>query len=76
MIDETEIEKRRARIAACEVCGGKGWVCENHPDKAWPEGCDCGAGMPCVCNSNDEDNPPDVTGVFDSVVAVRGKSVN
>lgn len=20
-------------------------VCENHPDKAWPDECDCGAGM-------------------------------
>lgn len=23
------------------------WVCENHPDRDWPDGCDCGgAGMP------------------------------
>lgn len=24
----------------------KDWVCENHPDKAWPDECECGAGMP------------------------------
>jgi hypothetical protein len=24
-----------------------GWVCENHPDRAWDKemGCECGAGM-------------------------------
>ena len=35
----------------CEVCLGEGWVCEDHPLKAWDggDGC-CGApGMPCVC---------------------------
>lgn len=32
----------------CPVCGGCAWVCENHEDKAWPEGCYCGAGMPCA----------------------------
>lgn len=35
----------------CKVCHGDGWVCENHPDKAWSKsGCECGAGMPCECN--------------------------
>src|SRR5216684_6245431 len=35
----------------CPVCFGIGWVCENHPDRAWHEelGCMCGAGMPCEC---------------------------
>jgi hypothetical protein len=23
-------------------------VCENHPDKLWPEQCSCGAGMPSL----------------------------
>jgi hypothetical protein len=23
-------------------------VCENHPELAWPDRCDCGAGMPCL----------------------------
>lgn len=69
-----QFDKRRKRIAACAVYGARGGVCENHPDKPWPEGCDGGAGMPCVCNTND--NPPDVTGIFESVVAVRDKSVN
>jgi hypothetical protein len=42
----------------CTQCQSTGWVCENHPDKAWDVkdgGCNCGAGMPCpVCN-NPED---------------------
>lgn len=32
---------------SCIVCGGAGLVCENHPDKAWPDECACGAGEPC-----------------------------
>jgi len=31
----------------CLICGGTGIVCENHPDKSWPEECRCGAGEPC-----------------------------
>jgi hypothetical protein len=37
----------------CEICGGEGWVCENHPFIAWDDGdgCPCGgAGAPCRCN--------------------------
>jgi len=36
----------------CQICFGLGWVCENHPTRVWDEklGCQCGAGMPCVCN--------------------------
>ena len=37
----------------CATCGGEGWVCENHPEKAWGMGLDCpcgGAGEPCKCN--------------------------
>ena len=30
----------------CPNCE-EGWVCENHPERPWPSGCDCGAGMPC-----------------------------
>ena len=35
----------------CEVCLGIGWVCENHPNRAFSAecGCQCGAGMPCEC---------------------------
>lgn len=34
----------------CPICEGWGWVCEDHPDKVWaPGGCECGAGMPCLC---------------------------
>jgi hypothetical protein len=47
----------------CPICFGIGWVCENHPDRAWDKqlGCDCGAGMPCKCNSDEE---PDVRQVI------------
>jgi hypothetical protein len=40
------------RNKSCPICFGIGWVCENHPDRAWHEalGCQCGAGMPCQCN--------------------------
>ena len=40
----------------CPICFGMGWICENHPDKAWDEklGCMCSAGMPCECNSVDQ----------------------
>ena len=33
----------------CEVCLRIGWVCENHPERAFSAefGCQCGAGMPC-----------------------------
>jgi hypothetical protein len=36
----------------CPICFGIGWVCENHPDRAWHAelGCQCGAGMACTCN--------------------------
>lgn len=35
----------------CPNCNDCGAVCENHPDRPWrefdPNGCGCGAGMPC-----------------------------
>ncbi len=35
----------------CEICGGELWVCENHRDQPWNgDGCQCGAGAPCICN--------------------------
>jgi len=47
----------------CPIFFGMGWVCENHPDRAWDEklGCQCGAGMPCRCNGGEE---PDVSEVI------------
>jgi hypothetical protein len=47
----------------CTKCLGIGWVCENHPDRAWSDelGCQCGAGMPCECNRAEE---PDVSQVI------------
>lgn len=40
----------------CPVCFGIGFVCENHPNRAWSEelGCQCGAGEPCACNRSDD----------------------
>ena len=39
----------------CDICQGLLWVCENHPLAPWDDsmdlGCECGAGMPCVCNN-------------------------
>jgi hypothetical protein len=45
----------------CPKCFGLGWVCENHPNRAWSDelGCQCGAGMPCECQGDlDEDTKP------------------
>ncbi len=42
----------------CKMCGGQGWVCENHADKPWGGGeGDCGDGKPCggagmLCSCN------------------------
>ena len=36
--------------ADCSLCGGSGWVCENHLDREWIAVCECGAGAPCKCN--------------------------
>jgi hypothetical protein len=30
-------------------------VCENHPDKAWPDECECGAGMPDPFTDDDDE---------------------
>lgn len=42
---------------ACRICDGTGWVCENHPRRAWialskrADACGCALeGMPCFCN--------------------------
>jgi hypothetical protein len=32
------------------VCGGEGWLCEQHPERAWPHDDCAGPGMPCTCN--------------------------
>lgn len=55
----------------CPICFGIGWVCENHPNRAWSDelGCQCGAGMPCECNRGD---PPDTSEVMDETVLVDG----
>jgi hypothetical protein len=51
----------------CPICHGIGWVCENHPEKAWDkEGCTCGAGMPCKCNSGEE---PDISQLIEEKAA-------
>ncbi len=41
----------------CSKCDGEctGWVCESHPDKSWPDVCQCGPGMPCLdCYGKEE----------------------
>lgn len=45
----------------CEICGGDGWVCEDHknePMSHWiyNKGECGGAGMPCTCSANHPDN--------------------
>jgi hypothetical protein len=62
----------------CPRCQDVGWVCENHPGRAWakdkPNGCECGAGAPCPdCNEVVDDGPPRSKGVVVSINAVRGK---
>jgi hypothetical protein len=51
----------------CKICFGLGWVCENHPDKAWSKefGCQCGAGMPCECSRAEGYEEPDTSKVID-----------
>ena len=51
----------------CKVCLRIGWVCENHPGRAWTEelGCQCGAGMPCACVRADGFEEPDVSQVLE-----------
>ena len=51
----------------CPTCFGIGWVCENHPKRAWSEelGCECGAGMPCECVRADGLEEPDMSRVMD-----------
>lgn len=48
-------EVAKATREACPICRDIEWVCENHRDRPWSEdilnGCQCGAGAPCVCNA-------------------------
>jgi hypothetical protein len=49
-------------MAPCSQCADTGWICEDHPDRAWKH-CNCGgAGMPCPsCNKSPGPNDrPDV----------------
>jgi hypothetical protein len=50
------------------ICFGLGWVCENHPTRAWDEklGCQCGAGMPCACQNANGLEQPDVSKVLET----------
>lgn len=45
----------------CTICGGGGWMCEEHPDKPfqhWLDASACpGLGVPCRCNPS-ERMPP------------------
>lgn len=50
----------------CPICFGLGWVCENHPDRAWDRdiGCECGAGMPCECQQANGLEQPDASKIL------------
>lgn len=70
------MRKRHQSQTSCKhenelpVLFGIGWVCENHPEKAWDDelDCNCGAGMPCYSNDSD---PPDTSRViFDEEDAI------
>jgi hypothetical protein len=39
------------KMTACSHCDNTGWVCEEHPDRAWTK-CNCGgASLPWpICN--------------------------
>jgi hypothetical protein len=56
----------------CENCNSTGWVCENDHTKPWTDEPDCGAGDPCpVCNrSTGAGDPPDISGVIETVTVV------
>lgn len=45
---------KEMKMGKCEICKGVLWVCESHPDSPCDDsedgGCECGPGMPCVCN--------------------------
>jgi hypothetical protein len=55
----------------CPICCGIGWVCENHPEKAFDDelGCTCSDGMPSECNDSD---PPDTS----QVIIIREETVH
>jgi hypothetical protein len=62
-------DEDKAMDANCPICLGIGWVCENHPDRAWDDelGCTCGAGEPCRCNAVGEPgvDEPDISQVIE-----------
>ena len=59
------------RIRHCSICFGIGWVCENHPSRAWSEtlGCMCGAGMPCRCNDVEQPDTSEVIEPHDQLLS-------
>lgn len=61
---------------ACNICSGLLWVCEDHPTKPFDDsmdgGCECNAGMPCVCNPMGA-LPPGSTVLFERVVEENEK---
>jgi hypothetical protein len=61
----------------CKICFGIGWVCENHPKRAWTEklGCQCGAGMPCACVRADGLEEPDFSQVIEETPSERDRAI-
>lgn len=58
-------------IPVCGICQDEEWVCENHPNEAWPSLCQCGAGMPCPnCNSPPKELRP-IKQTTDSILSAE-----
>jgi hypothetical protein len=61
-----------AEPPVCPACLNEGIVCENHPDRPWegtaapPDGCGCGAGMPCpaCCDPAPQDGAASIADAF------------
>lgn len=52
----------------CPTCHGEHWICEAHPDRAWPhEHC---AGPGVRCPERNSTSPPALPDDFESVIKV------
>jgi hypothetical protein len=53
----------------CKICFGLGWVCGNHPNRAWSDelGCKCGPAKACKCQGDvDETAQPVIVEIISS----------
>jgi hypothetical protein len=60
----------------CALCEDSGWVCENHPKRAWEgeHACGCGgAGAPCpACNAPEPGEAPRLPKGYDTAFDKEG----